>query len=305
MRQHTKHATRLTNLKYVFILLLVVSCWSLASTQVSAQQTPYPLLAPLPLDGTGRDTDVTTANKYIEGMFVLVIAVAGALAVLMIIFGGIKYMSTDAFSGKSEAKETIKNALVGLLLAISAYTILATINDKLLSFNLALPTIQRTPTPPAQGGGGGGAGAVTNPGGGSPSFPAICIRCVTVGVSHKIAPHGCAPPGPCQVDPSLNSKLVALNKITAYLVTEAYPPTRPHTDACHNNGTCVDATIIASNPANIKKFIDDAKSVGLRAEFEVKTLAKAQEIRRVTGLSESQVRVRPEISGEHFSVYLN
>ena len=95
-------------------------------------QTDYELLAPLP----GYVEDITTAGPYIEGIFTLIIAVAVGLAVLMIIFGGIKYMSTDAIGGKSDAKSTIQNALWGLLLAISAWLILNTINPDLVNFNL-------------------------------------------------------------------------------------------------------------------------------------------------------------------------
>ena len=128
---------------YIIFTILIVL---LAHAPVLAQtQTGYELLAPLP--GYVPTTDgKTTAAPYIKGIFVLIIAVAGGLAVIKIIFGGIKYMSTDAFEGKSDAKTTIQNAIWGLLLALSAWLILYTVNPKLIEFDLSIPP-QEIPTP--------------------------------------------------------------------------------------------------------------------------------------------------------------
>ena len=101
--------------------------------------TEYELLAPLPGYVEPEAGGKVKAGPYIAGIFTLTIAIAGVLAVLKIIFGGIKYMSTDAFSGKNEAKDTIQNAIWGLLLAISAWLILHTINPKLTEFDLSIP----------------------------------------------------------------------------------------------------------------------------------------------------------------------
>jgi len=45
-------------------------------------------------------------------------------------------MSTDAYSGKSEGKKKITNALIGLLLAGLSWVILYTINPRILDINL-------------------------------------------------------------------------------------------------------------------------------------------------------------------------
>lgn len=123
--------------KKLLALFFIISFFSLSGVS-RAQETGYKLLAPLPgyvetVDGK------TTASSYISGIFTLTIAIAGALAVLKIVFSGIQYMSTDAFSGKSAAKEGIQSALWGLLLAISAWLILSTINPDLVKFNLNIP----------------------------------------------------------------------------------------------------------------------------------------------------------------------
>lgn len=111
--------------------------------------TEYNLLAPIPLSGgSAVDTKASTAT-YIPGLFRLMIALATGLAVLMLIFAGIKYISTDAFSGKESAKENIENALWGLLLAMSAWLIVYTINPNLVKFDLTIPVqeIKTTSTP--------------------------------------------------------------------------------------------------------------------------------------------------------------
>lgn len=99
--------------------------------------TGYQPLAPLPPQFfPGQGADKYLLPSYLSGMFKILIAVSGLLAVVMIVIGGIEYMSTDAISGKSEGKEKITNAVLGLLLALVSWLILYTINPKLLEFNL-------------------------------------------------------------------------------------------------------------------------------------------------------------------------
>jgi hypothetical protein len=226
--------------KLVILSLFFASC-SLFFTSVPAfaqetspKPTEYKLLAPIPLEGAGgKSSETANTATYIKGLFQLAIGLAGGLAVLMLVYAGIKYMSTDAFGGKEEAKGIIENAIWGLLLAIASWTILYTINPKLVEINLNIPQQEIKPTVTGPGTGGGGGGA--------------CNDCDVISVSHKTAPTGCAAPGPCVINKELNAKLVELNKLQSLQVTESYPPTRPHQNACHTNGTCVDAKITSAN----------------------------------------------------------
>jgi len=107
--------------------------------------TEYKLLQKLPLSGSTDIQKVPNASVYIKGLFNLTIAIAGVLAVIKIIFGGIQYMSTDAFGAKNEAKNTIQNAIWGLALALSAWLILYTINPNLIKLNFDFPPpVQKT-----------------------------------------------------------------------------------------------------------------------------------------------------------------
>ena len=126
-----------------------------------AQATEYRLLAPLPGIETEAGSGVATFATYIPGVFTFAIGIAGVLAVIMIIVGGIEYMSTDAFQGKNNAKNKITNALGGLLLTLSAWLILYTVNPNLIDFNLDIKKIEIKSS--AEGGVGGGIGGAIPP----------------------------------------------------------------------------------------------------------------------------------------------
>ncbi len=117
----------------------------------------YTLLEPLPcipspaakdINGNvipGSEVTCTTAGAtqntvnfkfYVQYMFNLFIAIAAGAAVFMIVYGGLKYMSTDSWGGKADGIEKMKNALYGLVLVLSSYIILRTIDPRLV----AIPT---------------------------------------------------------------------------------------------------------------------------------------------------------------------
>ena len=107
----------------------------------STDNQSYCMISPLPGlgDDTGKVDTKQGIEKYIKGMIQLVIGIIGVLAVLMIVVGGIEYMSTVSIGEKEGAKSRITNALVGLLLALSSYTILNTINPDLVNLRIHLP----------------------------------------------------------------------------------------------------------------------------------------------------------------------
>lgn len=99
----------------------------------------YELLAPIP--GLVPNNVVTADFKigdYVNNLIKIVIGIAAVLAVLMIVFGGIQWMMSDSFLAKGAGKEKIKNAILGLLLALSSYLILNTINPDLVNINFGL-----------------------------------------------------------------------------------------------------------------------------------------------------------------------
>lgn len=70
---------------------------------------------------------------YLSAIFKTGIGLAGVLAVLMIVIGGIQYIGSGMSpSGKSDARDRITSAIMGLLLALLSWIILNTINPNLV-----------------------------------------------------------------------------------------------------------------------------------------------------------------------------
>ncbi len=55
---------------------------------------------------------------------------------IMIVMGGIEYVMSDLVTSKEEAKSRIQNAILGLILSLSIYIILNTVNPNLLNLCL-------------------------------------------------------------------------------------------------------------------------------------------------------------------------
>jgi hypothetical protein len=69
---------------------------------------------------------------YVNNLYRAAITIAALLAVIRIIFAGFQYMLSDIVTQKTEARKSIKNALLGLLIVIGAVLILETINPNLI-----------------------------------------------------------------------------------------------------------------------------------------------------------------------------
>ena len=72
----------------------------------------------------GPDANVGSVMQLITNIGLFALMLAGALAVIFIIIGGIQLaLSAGNSQGTEKAKKTITNAIVGLVLAISAAAI--------------------------------------------------------------------------------------------------------------------------------------------------------------------------------------
>ncbi|MDP3052288.1 MAG: pilin [bacterium] len=117
----------------------------------------YTLLEPIPTPNSSFTTG--DISGYLQTIFLFGISLAGILAVVMIVRGGIEYITAYGNPGQIEnAKNRITQAILGLLLAVGAWLILYTINPDLAKGTLTIPPITTTTI---QGGGGtfGGQGA--------------------------------------------------------------------------------------------------------------------------------------------------
>jgi hypothetical protein len=119
-------------------------------------------------------------GDYLQVGFNYFIGIAIALAVIMIIYGGVLYATTDAVSGKSSGKKVIQDAAYGLALALGSWLILYTINPDFLKFQLDIGRLD------LQAGSVGGQGAIAALQGGN-SAPNQGGDLVVDGTSREIA----------------------------------------------------------------------------------------------------------------------
>ncbi|MDQ5950612.1 MAG: hypothetical protein QG585_554 [Patescibacteria group bacterium] len=276
-----------------------------------------------PIEGYVTEGTVSAGlEAYIANMYRLGVGIATLLAVLMVIWGGVEYMTTDAWGHKEEGKERIQSALFGLMLALGSYVIIATIDKSILDvdfdmltakerlsaedqFTLSVPNAiddvlddpnfeERDLYELEQPNNGG------IPGESSAGYKVDIPSGINVASKGK------------QIDVAIASRLQDLqNNLSAngitWAVTEAYPPSRDHKAACHQTGTCIDANFrgVENSVENVKKFISSAQTSGLRAVYEVKT--KADYDRLIAGgIPPSSVKnLGKWISAPHFSVYSN
>ena len=79
-----------------------------------------------------------SATSIIAGIYNASIGIGSMLAVIMIIKGGMKYTVSEAIGSKEEAKKDIWYAVWGLLLLLTSFIILRTINVDLVNIRLDL-----------------------------------------------------------------------------------------------------------------------------------------------------------------------
>lgn len=126
---------------FPFILSLITV--SLGGGVLVAHAQGYTPLAPLPgttfTEEAGSATDMVT---YLSGAIKLLVAVAGAVAVLMAVIGGTQYVAAGISpDAKSDAKNRITNAFIGLALILTSYLILNSINPNLVAFKFKLKDV--------------------------------------------------------------------------------------------------------------------------------------------------------------------
>lgn len=139
-------------MKKIFLLIILLEIFTAGAGlyQAQAADTGYTLLESLPGTGaTGPLSSSVTLSAYLQWLFAFAISIAGVAAVMVIAISGISYMISYGNPGKMEsAKERITQALLGLLLAVSAWLILYTINPDLVKTGLTIPDIVAPAAPP-------------------------------------------------------------------------------------------------------------------------------------------------------------
>ncbi|MFH1030500.1 MAG: pilin, partial [bacterium] len=115
------------------------------------KELTYPDLA-VPVGGFTKDSfkgqpPQNWLGVYILAWFHYLIGAIGIIAVVMIMWGGIKWITAGGNASQvDDAKGKIKNAVMGIVLLLCTYTIFKTINPRMLS--LQLPTIESVDATP-------------------------------------------------------------------------------------------------------------------------------------------------------------
>jgi uncharacterized membrane protein YjfL (UPF0719 family) len=104
-------------LKYYLFLGLLIPSSSFAQIKEGVDQAA-------PKDAAGARTVPSSAIAWLDTFTSLLLYLAGAIAVIVIIFGGVRYVtSTGDASRVKQAKDTILYGIIGLVVSILAFAI--------------------------------------------------------------------------------------------------------------------------------------------------------------------------------------
>jgi hypothetical protein len=102
--------------------------------KVFAAALEYHALEPEAFKSFGGSTN--DLGSFLSQAFEFGLAIAAALSVIMIVWGGVEIMLSESLFSKEDGKKKINDAIWGLLLALVSYLILWTINPEILNFKL-------------------------------------------------------------------------------------------------------------------------------------------------------------------------
>jgi len=130
-------------------MLVGISTPVYAEDPVTPPDTNYTLLTPLPCEQgtanceTGQFTKFDpnqdkALGSYLNIMIKIFIGICAVLAMVMIVLGGLEYMTSELISSKESGKHKITGAVFGLIIALGSYALLNTINPDLLKTDVEI-----------------------------------------------------------------------------------------------------------------------------------------------------------------------
>jgi hypothetical protein len=157
----------------IFSLVFSFLCLNVVHAQYN-----YTQLEKIP----GAESSDSDLKSYIESIYQFAIWAVGIAAVLMITIGGFMYLTSAGNTSKMDiAKRVVTDAIIGLVVALSAYLILYVINPDLIKINLSMTQL---------GTGSGGGSTSAPPGDNKP--PADSVGCgKAVDAAKQIMNTGC------------------------------------------------------------------------------------------------------------------
>ncbi len=127
----------------------IINCNNTLQDTKKSSDVAYTLLEPIgdlkTFDASGQCPLVDYINKFLK----IFLGICAALAMVMIVVGGLQYMTSELLSSKEEGVKNIQGAAFGFIMALAAYAFLNTINPDLLNFCPHIPIAQITVEPDA------------------------------------------------------------------------------------------------------------------------------------------------------------
>jgi hypothetical protein len=115
----------------------------------TASQQPSTLSSDFGFFGKALDINsVSTIPDVLNAFFMMALSIGAILAVLRLVYAGYLYTTSDIWENKGKAKEVIREAVVGLIMLLSVWLVLNTINPDLLNLNI-LRSVKPSITPQA------------------------------------------------------------------------------------------------------------------------------------------------------------
>jgi len=197
-------------------------------------------------------------GEYITGIYSYALSIAGILAAIMLMAGGVIWLISGGDASKiTQAKELITGSITGLIILSASYVILYQINPDLTKMKpIMVDYVEAEDLEPASNEG-------------NPNNSKACDDCTTI---KKIT---IKPGMGNQVNAGLAYKLYSAwinscpsaDNCVKWRITEAYPPTGSHESTCHYNGMCVDIGLDPpTDPTDcrqVEKLITVLKGAGL------------------------------------------
>lgn len=230
----------------------------------------------IPLEPIPGAENAADLPSYISGIYKFALWSVGIAAMFMLTVGGAMYLtSAGNTSAMGNAKNVITDAVIGLVLALTAWFLLNFINPDILNGDLSI--FDTMAISPSVNDAASEAGTPST----NPTGSRECSNCVDIPstINYKACP-----PAPGYIAQSCKLNKTLLEKIgkidmKGWRITESYPPTVRHASKCHLNGTCADLNNSGgpTDPKTIKKYYDAFKAAGLNVLYESKNCAPYKE----------------------------
>lgn len=128
---------------FILSLFLFNFSMSLVSAEVRKASDPVSFTPQVTIPGSNFikgqvykiESDTTTLAKYVKAIYNYLLSIVGIAAAIVLMVGGVMWLTAGGSSERvGQAKSWISGSITGLVLALSSYLIMQTINPQLVSF---------------------------------------------------------------------------------------------------------------------------------------------------------------------------